>query len=100
MGLRRGIFAGVARRMVVCAVVCEPVSTLNSQLSAVLQGNFRKMTGFAKSWSSIVLQFQSVTAKFPGYGSREFFRAGREAAGKAGKALSRSRETANHPADE
>src|SRR5450631_1299501 len=54
--------------MVVCAVGYEPVSTWNSLLSTVLQGNFRKMRGFAEFWSSIVLQFQSVTAKFPVHG--------------------------------
>jgi hypothetical protein len=49
--------------VVVCAVGYEPVSTWNSLLSTVLQGNSRKMTGFAEFWSSIVLQFQSVNSE-------------------------------------
>ena len=80
--------------VVVCAVGYEPVSTWNSLLSTVLQGNFCKVRGFAEFWSPIVLQLQRLTAKFPVQGSREFFKSGREAAGKS------YRGAGNQPADE
>jgi len=75
------------------AVGYEPVSTWNSLLSADLQGNFRKMTGFAEFWSSIVLQFQSVTAKFPFMGAGNFLEL-------AGKLQGNLEDAGIQPADE
>ena len=51
----------------------EPVSNPNSLLSAILQGNFREMAGFAEFLSSVAQHFQCVTTKFPTHRSREIF---------------------------
>src|SRR4029077_16581114 len=67
--------------MVVCAVICEPVSTSNSLLRAVLQGIFREIRGFAQKRAFVAQSFQTLGRKFPTEASREFFRASRELAG-------------------
>ena len=59
--------------MVVRAVICEPVSTSNSLIRAVLQGIFCKIRGFAQKRAFVAQSFQTLGRKFPRKASREFF---------------------------
>jgi hypothetical protein len=64
--------------MVVCAVICEPVSTCNSLLTGKLTGNFANSGLQARKLDEIVADNQSLVAKFPKKHNREFFRTNRE----------------------
>ena len=60
--------------MVVSAVGYEPVSSPNSLIRAVLQGNFAKNCLFRQSCPDFSSDDQRLSGKFPTLANREFFR--------------------------
>jgi hypothetical protein len=58
--------------MVVCAVICEPVSIANSLLSGKLKGNFAKSGVFGRIRTEIETVVQALVREFPKNVNREF----------------------------
>jgi hypothetical protein len=59
--------------MVVCAVTCEPVSTRNSLIRAVLQGILTKNGLFCEFGPDFGSNDQRLSDKFPTFVNRELF---------------------------
>jgi hypothetical protein len=76
----------------VCAVKYEPVSTLNSLIRAVLQGNFAKNCLFRQSSPDFGSDDQRLSGEFPTLANREFLREIRDSSFRISELLPEIRE--------
>jgi hypothetical protein len=68
----RAAEAAILTGLMVCAVMCEPVSIENSLLSGNLTGNFARKQPINVTTGEYFGHLQRLTSEFPTHRSREF----------------------------